>query len=449
MDELGVTEELMAQSRNRASSGGGNGGNFHIIEPDGTKKTIPGGVVGDGSIKLQRSQLVKVLRERLQKCKGDRNTVIIEGKVEDISFSPSSADVHIGPKDGSKSNSPKILTCRRIVGCDGINSKVREILANKVDRSFRTKSVRCPSANLIFRSIMAENPPQVSFGDFVSFRGKAGNSASMLSFHDTVAGGDQYRNLRPLSMARRPNYFLYQCKTVDEVYDSLEQEFPQLGAKNCISREAVQAFLDSKGVTFPKPTWTRRAACVVNGVPAVLVGDSLHHFPPDVGQGLNAGLLDAAHFLLMEDDMKQSKMTDAELANALTAYSNERVKEAESICRLIPNANPWYQYNLRGPIDRLGRSVFTARKKVESKLFRASEKLSTALGLTNVMFCPPVLSLLTKSNPPLAYSNVLRQHRQNVMVTSGLALSFAFLAFKLLLGIDVARFFVRRPVMKR
>lgn len=197
MDELGVTEELKAQSRNYALSGGGSG-SFHIIQPDGTKKTIPGGQVGDGSIKLQRSQRVKVLRERFEKCKGGSNTApIIEGKVEDISFLTSSAEVHIVPKDGKDGSGSRTLTCRRIIGCDGINSKVRKILAMKVSRSFRTKSVRCPSANLIFRSIMAPNPKRVSFNDFVSFRGQTGNSISMLSFHDTVAGGDEYLNLRP------------------------------------------------------------------------------------------------------------------------------------------------------------------------------------------------------------------------------------------------------------
>lgn len=107
--------------------------------------------MGDGSIKLQRSQRVKVLRERFEKCKGGSNTApIIEGKVEDISFLTSSAEVHIVPKDGKDGSGSRTLTCRRIIGCDGINSKVRKILAMKVSRSFRTKSVRCPSANLIF-----------------------------------------------------------------------------------------------------------------------------------------------------------------------------------------------------------------------------------------------------------------------------------------------------------
>ena len=169
-----------------------------------------------------------------------------------------------------------------------------------------------------------------------------------------------------------------------------------------------------------------------------------------MGQGLNAGLLDAAHVLHMEDDIKQqhSNMTDAELANAMKSYSKERVKEAESICRLISVANPYYQYNLRNPIDRLGRSIFTAQRAVESKLFRASERMSKALGMPNIMMRPSVTALLMKSNPTLSYKDILRQHRQNLLVTSGIALSFALVMCKLL-GLDVAKFLMRRFVMKR
>ncbi len=441
MDELGVTEDLKMQSRNNnGSSGERRGGSFHIIQPDGTKKTIPGGVAGDGdSIKLQRSQLLRVLRKKLH----EQN--IIEGRVEDIKFltSESTAQVCIAQTDGGSNEPLRILHCRRIIGCDGINSKVREILATKVDRSFRTKSVHCPSANLIFRSIMAPNPSGVSFNDLVSYRGKTGNSATMLSFHDIDAKGD---NLRPLSMARRPNYFLYQCETVDGVYTALE-EFPQLNASTSISREAIQTFLDGKGVTFPKPTWARRAACVVNGVPIVLMGDSLHCFPPDVGQGLNAGLLDAAHFLHMVDDLKKQSNNfnygDELWYSKLKAYSEERVREAESVCRLIPAANPWYQYNLHSPVDRIGRYIFTVKKVTESKVFSATQELSNALGVPNVIMRPSVLSLLTRSNPPLVYSDIFRQHRHNTLVLQSMVLIGSIFLCKLF-GCDIIRVLFRR-----
>ena len=103
MDELGVTEDLKMQSgNNNGSSGERRGGSFHIIQPDGTRKTIPGGVAGDGdSIKLQRSQLLRVLRKKLH----EQN--IIEGRVEDITFltSESTAQACIAQTDGGSNES--------------------------------------------------------------------------------------------------------------------------------------------------------------------------------------------------------------------------------------------------------------------------------------------------------------------------------------------------------
>ncbi len=109
MDELGVSEELKMQSRNNnGSSGERRGGSFHIIQPDGTKKTIPGGVAGDGdSIKLQRSQLLRVLRKKLHEQS------IIEGRVEDVTFLTldSTAQVCIAQTGGDSNEPLSILRC--------------------------------------------------------------------------------------------------------------------------------------------------------------------------------------------------------------------------------------------------------------------------------------------------------------------------------------------------
>jgi 2-polyprenyl-6-methoxyphenol hydroxylase-like FAD-dependent oxidoreductase len=175
-----------------------------------------------------------------------------------------------------------------------------------------------------------------------------------------------------------------------------------------------------QGCHIPKPTWARHAACVVNGVPIVLMGNSMHCFPPDVGQGLNAGMLDAAHFLHMVDDLKKQSNNfndcDELWSSKLKAYSEERVREAKSICQLIPTTNPWYQYNLHSPVDWIGRYIFMVKKVTISKVFHATQKLSNALGVPNIIMRPPVLSLLTRSNPPLVYSDILRQHRHNTLV---------------------------------
>lgn len=125
------------------------------------------------------------------------------------------------------------------------------------------------------------------------------------------------------------------------------------------------------------------------------------------------------------------------------AYSEERVREAESVCRLIPAANPWYQYNLHSPVDRIGRYIFTVKKVNKSKVFSATQKLSNALGVPNVIMRPSVLSLLARSNPPLVYSNIFRQYRHNSLVLQSMVLIGSIFLCKLF-GCDIIRVLFRR-----
>ncbi|HTL87798.1 MAG TPA: FAD-dependent monooxygenase [Leptolyngbya sp.] len=70
----------------------------------------------------------------------------------------------------------------------------------------------------------------------------------------------------------------------------------------------------------------------------VLLGDAIHCFPPDIGQGVNAALEDVA---VLNDILCQSH---DDLAEALPQYETVRLPDAKAVARLAQIAAPW-QYN--------------------------------------------------------------------------------------------------------
>jgi kynurenine 3-monooxygenase len=68
------------------------------------------------------------------------------------------------------------------------------------------------------------------------------------------------------------------------MYQVLDESLPQVDWRGLVEPEAMQRFAESKGGAFPAPTHTEGAGAAVGGAAVLLLGDSLHCFPPDLGQ---------------------------------------------------------------------------------------------------------------------------------------------------------------------
>jgi len=76
--------------------------------------------------------------------------------------------------------------------------------------------------------------------------------------------------------------------------DYLERALPQLPIREIVGVEEAERFAASEGARFPKPQYCEKFVAVLEGgeCGVALLGDALHAFPPDLGQGVNAGLED-------------------------------------------------------------------------------------------------------------------------------------------------------------
>ena len=79
-----------------------------------------------------------------------------------------------------------------------------------------------------------------------------------------------------MAAANFSDYKFFQYETTEELYDAIEEEFPQLHIRNILSVDSAKAWCQSEGSVFPTPRWSGKAATVVNGrTIAMLLGDAV------------------------------------------------------------------------------------------------------------------------------------------------------------------------------
>uniref|UniRef100_A0A7S1AC20 FAD-binding domain-containing protein n=1 Tax=Noctiluca scintillans TaxID=2966 RepID=A0A7S1AC20_NOCSC len=367
--------------------------------PDGTSKEV---VNARASMALgywiQRPALLALLAESLR-------DEMLEGELTSLTFDAglATAQVQIGDE-------VLRVTSRFVFGCDGAKSAVRaklQAVSAECMADFEPRVLDTPSSGLVYRAVLATPPDEFHPHKIHRIAGKSGQSVAMLPF--SGARGEP----RPLSFARTADSILHNLATPDAVYAYLDEEFPQLEARKRLSFAAASAWCSSPGSTFPRARWCNRASVVVSGVGAALLGDSLHSFPPDLGQGVNSGFTDVAALL---ECWPSDHADPAAVQRCFEAFNIRQAPEAEAICRLLPVGMP-YQYNV-------------------GKTFAEYLFLAGLLGrmfihkLCPLIFDPPVVTLVTQA-PPLKYTECFARHRRNdqrIVLSLGLGLAMCLLS---------------------
>jgi kynurenine 3-monooxygenase len=143
-----------------------------------------------------------------------------------------------------------------------------------------------------------------------------------------------------------------------------------------------------------------------------LVGDATHAFPPDIGQGINAGFQDVvvmdrsfrgylSKYLDVSSVTMQPSAIEVDenttLSSALHRYQENRFYEHKALIRLARFGSP-YQYRQPWLRDRIGRFLWSINVALRQVLHQVSGGI-----------IPPVAILLLSQRLDLTYRHVMRR----------------------------------------
>ncbi|KAL3799590.1 hypothetical protein HJC23_008717 [Cyclotella cryptica] len=315
-----------------------------------------------------------------------------------------------------------------VVGADGMNSKVRECLSHprsavggwSLDcpkpNYFKLKKWRSPASFL--RIKVLQLPPQFEIPDAEGNPPLITNSENIYAIRSIYKGPRNYLSLgllpmknntavRATNIVTRPDHEVWKLKDGIAIQTWFEKAFPRMNFNGMISNEEWDRFARAEGTRFPHCQYSRgMAVWDENGDSGVaLVGDAIHAFPPDIGQGVNAGLMDVVCLdralsgldTVTGKEAKSAKENDKpSLGKNLARYQKQHSPEIASLIRLARFGAP-YQYRQPHRADRILRTLWTLNVAMRLILNKITFNL-----------VPPTCIILSQ-RPELTFRQVMRK----------------------------------------
>lgn len=288
-------------------------------------------------------------------------------------------------KDDSKT---RCYDADLLLGCDGITSVVRRSLEDQHRSSnpqsskrdpFSLVSLKSDSAGLNYKML----PIRYRFDLAKNSDGTKTRSEPETAYVIPSKFKTQERRLRlgllpvkdqfvrTANIIASKSHFIWTLTNKVELKTFLRESFPQLDIDNFVEDKELDNFCQRKNGVFPSPRYSNKMYKLVGpsknrGV--VIMGDALHVFPPDLGQGVNSGFEDVVEF----DHAISSAKGDLE--SALRSLEKTRLSEVKALCELMTFAYP-YQYNQKPLLSKLWILNFGIRlvfNKMFPKVFAKS-----------------------------------------------------------------------------
>lgn len=409
-DYLNITEKL---SQNGVAST-----DFELtkITPDGKRETVKLPIVDPNrkpAYWITRKTFVNLLYQEIENNWHNSINIIFNAQCVEINKINQT-----DKNDDSKSNKLEAIAEIEngetlkfqpfvLIGCDGINSIVRNTLKQwdkSLSSKFEMKYSPSPSAGLKYKILtlppkfpLDKNAEELSTSEMAyAVRSALKDRKNSISLGLLpVKNPDEVRSANIIT---KPNHNIWELKNGEEMHDFLTKSFPQLPIQKIVSPQEAQRFAISQGGEFPIPQHCNGFYSTLNNQCfIVLLGDAIHSFPPDLGQGVNSALEDV---FVLENALEK---TNNNLIEALPLYESSRIADTKALIRLMQIGYPW-QYN-QAP----------NRKKLWSINFLLRLSLSKILPF---VFSPPAFFLV--QNHQLSYSEILMKANRTTRILYGI-----------------------------
>lgn len=253
--------------------------------------------------------------------------------------------------DAAEGGKTQLIEADLMLGCDGLKSTVLEAMISHSglpQAAFDRIRHPSPSSQLHYKvmnmpahiplqaDMQAADDNKMAYA-FVSKPGESNTALAMVAY--PVAQPDEPRTV---NVIRFPDHKVLNLETAPDVMAFLTNAFPQLPISQLITPQEAEDFVAVKASKFPAPQYTKTCFAMLGGgeggLPALLLGDAGHAFPPDLGLGVNSA---------MEDVFILSRHLDAANEDAQTAcaaFDSEQAPERRALVKLVQSVAP-YQYN--------------------------------------------------------------------------------------------------------
>eukprot|EP00931_Biecheleriopsis_adriatica_P075252 TRINITY_DN49169_c0_g1_i1.p1 TRINITY_DN49169_c0_g1~~TRINITY_DN49169_c0_g1_i1.p1 ORF type:complete len:558 (+),score=111.31 TRINITY_DN49169_c0_g1_i1:25-1674(+) len=308
---------------------------------------------------IPRNVFVQLLFDEAKRH--DRIHFVLDAQLEDISYDEASQ--HFSAK-GSATSQDFQVHGELLLGADGIRSPVREHM-EQWDGSrgrFEPKRLDSPAAGLRYKVLKLPNSFEIATADgdqsfksevWYAVRGAASSGPKHKLGLIPVRSDHGYRTANLITY---PEDAVWEADSAEAFMAYAEKQWPHFPVSKLVPPEELERFAADAGGRFPRPQHSPSAVLSkAEGSAAVIIGDALHAFPPDIGQGVNSALEDVS--VLSEALATCESET---LSVSLQRFETERMPDVEALVRMVAVAAP-FQYSQAPWRGRLWTASFLTR----------------------------------------------------------------------------------------